>query len=36
MKSQTFGAQDPIAVLGFLARLKMACENNGITERAGT
>ena len=35
MKPHTFSVQDPIVVLGFLARLKMACENNGITERAG-
>ena len=34
MKSDTFSGQDPIAVLGFLARLKMACDHKGITERA--
>ena len=34
MRSHTFSGQDPIAVLGFLARLKMACDHNGITEGA--
>ena len=34
MKSHTFSDQDPIAVLGILARLKMACDHNGITEGA--
>ena len=34
MKSHTFSGQDPITVLGFLARLNMACEHNGITEGA--
>ena len=31
MRSHTFSGQDPIAVLGFLARPKMACDHNGIT-----
>ena len=34
MRSHTFSGQDPIAVLGLLARLKMACDHNGITEGA--
>ena len=34
MKTHTFSGQDPIAVLGFLARFKMACDHNGITEGA--
>ena len=34
MRSHTFSGQDPIAVLGFLARLKTACDHNGITEGA--
>ena len=31
MKSHTVGGQDPIAVLGFLARFKMACNHNGVS-----
>ena len=34
MKTHTFSGQDPIAVLGFLARFKMACDHNGISEGA--
>ena len=34
IKTHTFGGQDPIAVLGFLARLKMACDHNGVSEGA--
>ena len=34
MKTHTFSGQDPIAVLGFLARFKMACDHNGLTEGA--
>ena len=34
MRSHTVSSQDPIAVLGFLARLKMVCDHNGITEGA--
>ena len=34
MKSHTFSDQDPIAVLGILTRLKMACDHKGITEGA--
>ena len=34
MKTYTFGGQDPIAVLGFLARFKMACDHNGVREGA--
>ena len=32
MKYQTFSSQDPIALLGFLARLRIACDHNGITD----
>ena len=34
MESHTFSGQDPIAVLGFLARFKMACNHNGINDGA--
>ena len=34
MKTHTFGGQDPIAVLGFLVRFKMACDHNGVSEGA--
>ena len=34
MKTHTFGGQDPIAFLSFLARFKMACGHNGINEGA--
>ena len=34
MKTHTFGGQDPIAVLGLLARFKMACGHNGVSEGA--
>ena len=34
MKSHTFSGQDPIAVLGFLARLKMVCDYNGVSKDA--
>ena len=34
MKTHTFRGQDPIAVLGFLARFKMACDHNGVSEGA--
>ena len=34
MKTHTFGGQDPIAVLGFLAQYKMACDRNGVSEGA--
>ena len=34
IKTHTFGGQDPIAVLGFLARFKMACDHNGVSEGA--
>ena len=34
MKTPTFGGQDPIAVLGFLAQFKMACDHNGVSEGA--
>lgn len=34
MKSHTFSGQDPIAVLGFLARCKMACNHNGVSQGA--
>ena len=34
MRTYTFSGQDPIAVLGFLALLKVACDHNGITEGA--
>ena len=34
MKTHTFGGQDAIAVLGFLARFKMACDHNGFSEGA--
>ena len=34
MKTHTFGGQDPIAVLGFLAQFKMACDHNGVSEGA--
>ena len=34
MKTHTLGGQDPIAVRGFLARFKMACCHNGVSEGA--
>ena len=34
MKTHTFGSQDPIAVLVFLARFKMACDHSGVSEGA--
>ena len=34
MKTHTFGGQDPIAVLEFIARFKMACEHDGVSEGA--
>ena len=34
MKTSTFGGQDPIAVLGFLAWFKMASDHNGVSESA--
>ena len=34
MKTHTFGGQDPIAMLEFLARFKMACDHNGVSEGA--
>ena len=34
IKTDTFGGQDPIVVLGFLGRFKMACEQNGVGEGA--
>ena len=34
MKTHTFGGQDPIAVLGFLARFKMACGHNEVSDGA--
>ena len=34
MKTHTFGGQDPIAVLGCLARFKMACDHIGVSEGA--
>ena len=34
MKSHTFSGQDPIAVLGFLSRFKMACDHNGVRQGA--
>lgn len=32
IKTHTPGGQDAIAVLGFSARLQMACDNNGLTK----
>ena len=32
MKSHTFSGQDPIAVLGFVARFKMACDHKGVSQ----
>ena len=34
MKTHTFGGQDPITVLRFLARFKIACDHNGVSEGA--
>ena len=34
MKTHTFGGQDPIAVLRFLARFNLACDHNGVSEGA--
>ena len=34
MKTHKFGSQDPIAVLGLLARFKMACNHNGVSKGA--
>ena len=34
MKSHTFSGQDPIAILGFLARFKRVCDHNGVSQGA--
>ena len=34
MRTHTFGGQDPIVVLGFLTRFKMACDHIGVSEGA--
>ena len=34
MKTHTFGGQDPIEVLGLIARFKMAFHHNGVIESA--
>ena len=34
MRTHTIGGQDPIAVLGFLARLNMSCDHSGVGEGA--
>ena len=33
-KPHTFGGPDPVAVLGFLARFKMACNHNKVSKGA--